>query len=171
MPLTIDGTLIKTGGGTLQLDADRAGVGESGGALVVTNGTLAVASAGAIDGFTTSFSATGKLVLRQNSADEALMRYGIRNTGPVEPFTLVPALAALPLTLDLSKVTLPPKGAVVGVLTVSDEATNVIDRLYVPPRAPVSGYAASPLRLHDDEKKWTTYAVRYVRAGLTLIVQ
>lgn len=171
MPLTVDGTLIKAGAGTLQLDADLAGVGESGGTIAVTNGTLAVASAGAIDGLTTAFSATGRLVLRQNSADEALMRYGIRNTGLDEPFTVVPALATLPLALDLSGVVLPSKGATIGVLTVSDDATNTVDRLYVPPRAPLSGYAASPVRLHDAERGWTTYAVQYVRAGLTLIVK
>ena len=78
MPLTIDGTLYKDGTGTLQLDADRAAAGADGGNIVVTNGTLAIAAADAVNGFAVHLApnaATGGGHLRKDAAHESAVRH------------------------------------------------------------------------------------------------
>ena len=168
MPLTIDGSLYKEGTGTLQLDADAAGVGENGGTLVVTNGTLAVHSAGAVDGFTVAFAPGTALSLKVDLADEELTRYGIRNVKTDTPFALADGMTRLPLSVDVSQVSaIPEKGVTVGVLTVADAATNALESVFSVSRF-YSGCSFRPVKLHDGENGWTTYAARLVPAGLAI---
>lgn len=168
MPLTIDGSLYKEGTGTLQLDADAAGAGENGGTLVVTNGTLAVHSAGAVDGFTVAFAPGTALSLKVDLADETLTRYGIRNVKTAAPFALGAGMTALPLSVDTSaSPVLPEKGVTVGVLTVADSATNSLESVFSVSRF-YSGCRFKPVKLHDDENGWTTYAARYAPSGMAI---
>ena len=169
MPLTMDGTLYKDGVGTLRLSANRAGVGERGGMIVVTNGTLAVAAADAINGIAVSFAPGTALVLKTNLADAELTRYGIRNVGLAEPFVLAEGMAALPLTVDATgggELAL-DRGGTVGILTVSDSATNLLDSAVTVPKT-YRGFKFSSVKVHDDENGWTTYAARYVPVGCVI---
>ena len=169
MPLTIDGTLYKTGVGTLRLDADRVGVGEGGGTIIVTNGTLAVASAEALDGFTVALAPSTELVLKANLSDEKLTRYGIKNVGLETPFALGEGVASLPLSIDVSDIgKLPQSGGVIGVLTVSDAATNALERVFSVPKF-LRGVNSTPVKIHDDENGWTTYAARYEHVGIRIL--
>ena len=164
MPLTIDGTLYKTGAGTLRLDADRAGVGENGGNIVVTNGTLAVAAADAVNGFAVHLAPNAALSLKVDLENENLTRYGLRNVGMAEPFVLGAGVTSLPLSVDVSNAALPKHGGTIGVLTVSDSATNAIERVFSVPKS-YRGFKFTRLKLHDDENGWTTYAARYAPTG------
>ena len=169
MPLTIDGTLYKTGVGTLRLDADRVGVGEGGGTIIVTNGTLAVASAEALDGFTVALAPSTELVLKANLSDEKLTRYGIKHIGLETPFALGEGVASLPLSIDVSDIgKLPQSGGVIGVLTVSDAATNALERVFSVPKF-LRGVNSTPVKIHDDENGWTTYAARYEHVGIRIL--
>ena len=172
MPLTMDGTLNKAGAGTLRLDANRHAVGEGGGTIVVTNGTLAVAAADAINGMAVSFAPGTALVLKTNLADEELTRYGIRNVGLAEPFVLADGMSALPLTVDASDggELLRGHGGTVGILTVSDSATNLLDSAVTVPRT-YRGFKFSAVKVHDDENGWTTYAARYEPTGCLISFQ
>ena len=171
MPLTIDGTLYKDGAGTMRLAANRAGVGEGGGAIVVTNGTLAVAAADAVNGFTVHLAPNTALSLKVNLADEELTRYGIRNVGLAEPFVLGTGMAELPLSVDVSDAgTLSHKGGTIGVLTVSDSATNALERVFSVSKF-YRGFSFTPVKIHDDEKGWTTYAARYEPTGSILLIR
>ena len=172
MPLTMDGTLYKLGAGTLRLDANRHAVGEGGGTIVVTNGTLAVAAADAINGIAVSFAPGTALVLKTNLADEELTRYGIRNVGLAEPFVLAEGMAALPLTVDATGGGELPRGhgGTVGILTVSDSATNRLDAAITVPRT-YRGFKFSSVKVHDDENGWTTYAARYEPTGCVISIR
>ena len=168
MPLTIDGTLYKTGAGTLRLAADRHAVGENGGAIVVTNGMLAVAAADAVNGFAVHLAPNTALSLKVNLADEDLVRYGIRNVGLAEPFVLGEGMAALPLSVDMSDAgELSKKGGVVGVLTVSDSATNALESAFSVSKF-LKGFKFTPVKVHDDDNGWTTYAARYEPTGFLI---
>ena len=167
-PLTVDGTLYKSSAGTLMLGANRAGVGENGGAIVVTNGTLAVAAVDAVNGYSVSFAPGTSLSLKVNLADEELTRYGIRNVGLSEPFVLGAGMTALPLSVDTTGGgELPSKGGIVGVLTVSDSATNVLDSVVTVPKT-YRGFKFTPVKIHDDENGWTTYAACYETSGFII---
>ena len=172
MPLTMDGTLYKAGAGMLRLDANRHAVGEGGGTIVVTNGTLAVAAADAINGIAVSFAPGTALVLKTNLADEELTRYGIRNVGLAEPFVLAEGMTALPLTVDSSDggELLRGQGGTVGILTVSDSATNLLDSAVTVPRT-YRGFKFSAVKVHDDENGWTTYAAQYDPTGCVISIR
>ena len=170
MPLTIDGTLYKEGAGTLRLDADRVGVGEGGGTIIVTSGTLVVAAAGAVDGFTVALAPSAKLVLKADLSDEKLTRYGIKNVGLVTPFVLGEAVSSLPLSVDVANAELPESGGTIGVLTVSDAATNALERFFSVPKS-YRGFSMSPVKIHDDENCWTTYAARYRHVGFRMVIR
>ena len=136
------------------------------GTIVVTNGTLAVAAADAINGIAVSFAPGTALVLKTNLADADLTRYGIRNVGLAEPFVLAAGMAALPLTVDATgggELAL-DRGGTVGILTVSDSATNLLDSVVTVPKT-YRGFKFSRVKVHDDENGWTTYAARYTPAG------
>lgn len=167
-PLTIDGTLYKSSSGTLVLGANRSGVGEGGGAIVVTNGTLAVAAVDAVNGFTVSFAPGTSLSLKVNLADAELTRYGIRNVGLAEPFVLGSGMATLPLSVDMSGAgAFPKEGGVVGVLTVSDSATNALESVFSVPKF-LKGFKFTAEKIHDDDNGWTTYAARYEPTGFLI---
>ena len=169
MPLTIDGTLYKDGAGTLTLAADRAGVGANGGDIVVTNGTLAIAAADAVNGFAVHLAPNAALSLKVDLENENLTRYGLRNVGLAEPFVLGAGVTALPLSVDVSNAALPKHGGTIGVLTVSDSATNAIEQVFSVPKS-YRGFKFTRLKLHDDENGWTTYAAKYEPIGIVISV-
>ena len=169
MPLTINGTLYKANSGTLQLDADRAAVGADGGNIVVTNGTLAIAAADAVNGFAVHLAPNAALSLKVDLENENLTRYGLRNVGLAEPFVLGAGVTALPLSVDVSNAALPKHGGTIGVLTVSDSATNAIEQVFSVPKS-YRGFKFTRLKLHDDENGWTTYAAKYEPIGIVISV-
>ena len=170
MPLTVDGTLYKDGAGTLRLDADRAGIGENGGAIVVTNGTLAIAAADAVNGFAVHLAPNAALSLKVDLENENLTRYGLRNVGLAEPFVLGAGVTALPLSVDVSNAALPKHGGTIGVLTVSDSATNAIEQVFSVPKS-YRGFRFTRQKLHDDENGWTTYAAKYEPTGCIMSIR
>ena len=146
--------------------------GPAGNALVssvVTNGTLAVAAADAINGIAVSFAPGTALVLKTNLADAELTRYGIRNVGLAEPFVLAAGMTTLPLTVDAADGGKLPRdqGGTVGILTVSDSATNRFDSVVTVPKT-YRGFKFSAIKLHDAENGWTTYAARYEPRGCVI---
>ena len=169
MPLTINGTLYKANSGTLQLDADRAAVGANGGNIVVTNGMLAIAAADAVNGFAVHLAPNAALSLKVDLENENLTRYGLRNVGLAEPFVLGAGVTALPLSVDVSNAALPKHGGTIGVLTVSDSATNAIEQVFSVPKS-YRGFKFTRLKLHDDENGWTTYAAKYEPIGIVISV-
>ena len=169
MPLTIDGTLYKDGAGILQLNADRAAVGADGGNIVVTNGTLAIAAADAVNGFAVHLAPDAALSLKVDLEDETLTRYGIRNVGLAEPFVLGSGVTSLPLSVDVANAPLPKRGGTIGVLTVSDSATNAIEQVFSVPKS-YRGFRFTRQKLHDDENGWTTYAAKYEPIGIVISV-
>ena len=167
-PLTVDGILYKSSAGTLVLGANRAGVGAGGGTIVVTHGTLAVAAADAVNGFAVHLAPNTALSLKVNLADEELTRYGIRNVGLAEPFVLGAGMTALPLSVDVSDAgDMPKKGGTIGVLTVSDSATNALEAAFSVSKF-YRGFKFSSVKIHDDENGWTTYAAHYDPTGCVI---
>ena len=170
MPLTINGTLYKANSGTLQLDADRAAVGADGGNIVVTNGMLAIAAADAVNGFAVHLAPNAALSLKVDLENENLTRYGLRNVGLAEPFVLGAGVTALPLSVDVSNAALPKHGGTIGVLTVSDSATNAIEQVFSVPKS-YRGFRLTRQKLHDDENGWTTYAAKYEPTGCIMSIR
>ena len=172
-PLTVDGTLYKSEPGTLTLGANRAGIGENGGAVVVTNGTLAVAAVDAVNGFSVSFAPGTALSLKVNLADEELTRYGIRNVGLSEPFVLGTGMTALPLSVDWTGAALSPdKEFTQGILTVTNAPSVVAKTRAMLPQLPkpIHGCKMSNVEIENADGS-LTFAVNFKRNGLAIILR
>ena len=163
---TQDGGALKSAADPTTADLGSGGaLTQNGGTIVVTNGTLAVAAADAVNGFAVHLAPDTALSLKVNLADEELTRYGIRNVGLAEPFVLGAGMTALPLSVDVSDGgNLPKKGGTVGVLTVSDSATNALESAFSVSKF-YRGFKFSSVKIHDDDNGWTTYAARYEPTG------
>jgi hypothetical protein len=101
------------------------------------------------------------------------MRYGIMNVGLECPFVLGEGVAALPFNVDVTAedaLALQEKGGVVGLLTVSDSATNALESVFTVSKF-VKGCKFTSLKIHDDENGWTTYAAKYSPCGLTISIR
>ena len=60
------------------------------------------------------------------------------------------------------------KGGVVGVLTVSDSATNALESVFSVSKF-LKGFKFTPVKVHDDDNGWTTYAAKYAPTGLVAL--
>ena len=132
-PVTYNGILVKEGAGTLVLGGNAlfgdisADVPVSGGTndIMLAAGTLAVASAGAVDGCRLVVSNGTSLVVSYSSDNADLLAHGLRNVKTTTPFVLE-GTDRLPLAADFSEWDgLPPDRLTVGLITVTNNATTL----------------------------------------------
>lgn len=174
--LSLDGRLVCSGAGTFAVGgaagfgADGSGEPETDKNVVeITNGTVRVTSASAVDGVTFKFLGTGALELSLNPADAELTRYGIKNVRTDTPFAFADGVASVPFSVDVSAMpVLPRNGATFGVLTVADAATNAVEAVFSIPKS-YRGFRLQMVKNHDNENGWTTYAAEYLPTGAIII--
>ena len=127
--VTLEGSLVKMGEGTLSLGGtlDARSASE----LVVTNGVVEVAAADAINGASVKFSKDSALAIALGSSDVNLRNYGIRNLSDA-PFAA--DTAQVPLYVDIPSVGDGVKNIECALFTVKTEHYAAADAMFVPKR-------------------------------------
>jgi hypothetical protein len=176
--LSLNGRLLKIGKGVFAVGG-TAGFGANGDSdlitdsnvLELTNGTVKVTSVDAVNGVSFRVGPNGSLSLKLDPSDAELMRYGIRNVRTADPLSLIDGAEKVRIDVDTSAYPeLPAEGALIGILTVQDAATNAIDSVLSISRS-YSGFSRSIVKIHDDENGWTTYAEKYCHPGFHIHVR
>ena len=176
--LSLNGRLFKIGKGVFAVGG-TAGFGANGDSdpvtdsnvLELTNGTVKVTSVDAVNGVSFRVGPNGSLSLKLDPSDAELMRYGIRNVRTADPLSLIDGAEKVRIDVDTSAYPeLPAEGALIGILTVQDAATNAIDSVLSISRS-YSGSSRSIVKIHDDENLWTTYAEKYCHPGFHIHVR
>lgn len=176
--LSLNGRLLKIGKGVFAVGG-AAGFGANGDSdpvtdsnvLELTNGTVKVTSVDAVNGVSFRVGSNGSLSLKVDPSDAELMRYGIRNVRTADPLSLIDGAEKVRIDLDTSAYPeLPAEGALIGILTVQDVATNAVDSVLSISRS-YSGFSRSIVKIHDDENGWTTYAEKYCHPGFHIHVR
>ena len=170
-----DGQLRKDGNGTLALGGELL-FDLPDGAENVTNATvnidagkLAVLSADSVDGLKLSFASGTELVLKADSTNADLMRYGIRNVKTDTPFSLAGGQETLPLTVDWSSFSVGKDEVVTQALvTVSSAAAAGVRSIMPSFRRPVEGARARSVEIEEGGN--TTFALVFDHPGIMMIV-
>lgn len=177
--LTLDGTFYKDGAGTLVMggsvkfgedSADDPMEGAN--IFIVTNGTVKVTSADAMNGLATTFASGTSLVLAVNPDDAELTRYGIRNDKTDNPFS-VNGGGTLPFSLSASpaaKAAVKGRTVNVGLFTVTAKADGLF-RTLMPAelRSPFPSTQGTVVRSEADG--FVTYSMRIVPVGSRIVVR
>ena len=177
--LTLNGTLYKEGAGTLVMggsvkfgedSADDPTEGAN--IFIVTNGTVKVMSADAMNGLATTFASGTSLVLAVNPDDAELTRYGIRNDKTDNPFS-VNGGGTLPFSLSASsaaKAAVKGRTVNVGLFTVTAKADGLF-RTLMPAelRSPFPSTQGTVVRSEADG--FVTYSMRIVPVGSRIVVR
>ena len=177
--LTLNGKLYKDGAGTLvmggnvKFGTDVSDTPTEGANLFdVTNGTVKVTAADALNGLATTFAPGTRLVLAVDPANADLMRYGIRNVKTATPFAVVSG-GTLPFALEASaavRAALKGQAVTIGLFTVTSEADAAFQSL-------VPSTIASPIPsskgtvVRREENGVVTYALSVVPVGMRLIIR
>jgi hypothetical protein len=177
--LTLNGTLYKEGAGTLVMGGNvKFGEDssddptEGANIFIVTNGTVKVTSADAMNGLATTFASGTSLVLAVNPDDAELTRYGIRNDKTDNPFS-VNGGGTLPFSLSASsaaKAAVKGRTVNVGLFTVTAKADGLF-RTLMPAelRSPFPSTQGTVVRSEADG--FVTYSMRIVPVGLRIVVR
>lgn len=166
--LTVSGTAYKDGEGTLTLSGSAVADETSGGVLVVTNGTLAIATSADLGGLRIMMCAGTKLKLVVDPAREST---GARLAAGV-PFALDPSFGGtLPLSIECP-IDLKADGKTTytfGLLTVKAERLEDVRKL-MPETAPkvASGFRSSWGEPVDNGDGTMTIVLVAERSGLVL---
>ena len=183
VPLTLNGSMVKEGIGTLRLRGSEARFGSgaaetptaSKNVVEVRDGTLAVASADCLNGVAVSFTNDTKFVLHL-TADADFLKYGVRNVKIDNPYTLKGTLAKLPLEFDTAEL---PKSAIkerggeitVGLLTVKNSSAAAVRALLPANLRPYSCATCKLVEIPRDDIGATTFAVNVTLGGIVLMVR
>ncbi|MBR2982497.1 MAG: hypothetical protein IKC80_04630, partial [Kiritimatiellae bacterium] len=177
--LTLNGTLYKEGAGTLimggsvKFGADASDTPTEGANLfIVTNGTVKVTAADAMNGLATTFAAGTRLVLEVDPANAELTGHGIRNDKIDKPFS-VNGGGKLPISLHASddvKAAMKGRPVTIGLFTVTAKADETF-RALMPEtlRSPFKSTKSSIVRSEKDGT--VVYSLNIVPVGLHMIVR
>ena len=177
--LTLNGTLYKEGAGTLimggsvKFGADASDTPVEGASLfIVTNGTVKVTAADAMNGLATTFAAGTRLVLEVDPANAELTGHGIRNDKIDKPFS-VNGGGKLPISLHASddvKAAMKGRPVTIGLFTVTAKADETF-RALMPEtlRSPFKSTKSSIVRSEKDGT--VVYSLNIVPVGLHMIVR
>ena len=140
--------------------------------FIVTNGTVKVTSADAMNGLATTFASGTSLVLAVNPDDAELTRYGIRNDKTDNPFS-VNGGGTLPFSLSASsaaKAAVKGRTVNVGLFTVTAKADGLF-RTLMPAelRSPFPSTQGTVVRSEADG--FVTYSMRIVPVGSRIVVR
>ena len=177
--LTLNGTLYKDGagilvmGGSVKFGEDAADMPTEGSNIfIVTNGTVKVTSADAMNGLASTFAAGTRLVLTVDPGNAELTHYGIRNVKTDNPFS-VNGGGMLPISLSASPaVKSAAKGRAlnVGILTVTAKADEFFSTLMPTElRSPFPSTKGTVVRSESDG--FVTYSMRIVPVGLRVVLR
>ena len=185
-PITYNGILLKEGAGTLVLGGSAlfgdisADVPAEDGKndIMLTGGTLAVASSGAVDGCRIVVSNETKLVVSYSSDNLDLLAQGLRNVKTTTPFVLE-GTDSLPLIADFSQWNgLPPNGLTVGLITVANDAAILESvRSMLPSRIKIKNFGpgvsvkATLDEVVDAEAQLVTFRLKISYVGTAIIVR
>jgi hypothetical protein len=165
--VTLEGSLVKKGEGTLSLGGtlDVRSASE----LVVTNGVVEVAAADAINGASVKFSKDAALAIALGSSDGDLRNYGIRNLSDA-PFAA--DTAQVPLQVNIPSVGDDVKRIECALFTVKTENYAAADAMFVPKRAGAGrrGWVMEFSSRENGDGSTTKTAV-LERAGLAIFVR
>lgn len=175
--LTLNGKFYKDGAGTLVMGGSvKFGAGasdtptEGSNVFIVTNGTVKVTAADALNGLATSFASGAQLVLVVDPDNADLMRRGICNVKTAAPFAVAGG-GTLPFSLEASSaVKEAAKGRVmsIGLFTVTSEA-DIAFRSLVPSAvvSPIPSSRGTVVRSEADGL--VTYSLSVAPLGLRII--
>lgn len=175
--LTLNGKLYKAGPGTLVMGgrvkfgnsaADTPTEGSN--LFIVTNGTVKVTAADALNGLETTFAPGTSLVLAVDPDNADLTRYGIRNVKTSAPFAVADG-GTLPFSLEASaavKAAARGRALTLGLFTVTSEADETF-RPLVPSeiRSPIPSSKGTVVRNEADGL--VTYSLSVTPLGLRII--
>ena len=165
--VTLEGSLVKKGEGTLSLGGtlDVRSASE----LVVTNGVVEVAAADAINGASVKFSKDAALAIALGSSDANLRNYGIRNLSDA-PFAA--DTAQVPLYVDIPSVGDGVKNIECALFTVKTEHYAAADAMFVPKRtgAVRRGWVMK-FSSRENGDGSTTKTANLERAGFAVMVR
>ena len=177
--LTLNGTLYKEGAGTLVMggsvkfaaDASDTPV-EGANLFIVTNGTVKVTAADAMNGLATTFAAGTRLVLEVDPDNAELIGNGIRNDKTDNPFS-VNGGGKLPISLYASddvKAAMKGRPVTIGLFTVTAKADETF-RTLMPEtlRSPFKSTKSSIVRSEKDGT--VVYSLNIVPVGFHMIVR
>ena len=178
-PVTVNGTWIKNGAGTLVLGGE-ARFGSAAetepddgkdNLFEVNAGKVCVASAGALDGLRIKMFVGSTLDVLIDPSKADFKRYGLKNVKTTEPFSLDETLTKLPLTVTYpADFELTDPITFFGIVTVTNAAAESVEAMLpaIPIRK-IKGYHGTLVRRSEDGV--TTFGINYVRLGLRFIVR
>ena len=177
--LTLNGKLYKDGEGTLvmggnvKFGAEASDTPTEGSNLFdVTNGTVEVTAADALNGLATTFAPDTRLVLVVDPSDTDLMRYGIRNVKTATPFAVVSG-GTLPFSLEASaavRAEMKGRTVTIGLFTVTSEADAAFQPL-------LPTHIASPFPsskgtvVRSEEDGVVTYSLSVLPIGMQFLIR
>ena len=177
--LTLNGKLYKDGAGTLvmggsvKFGADASDTPTEGSNLFdVTNGTVKVTAADAMNGLVTTFAPGARLVLAVDPGNADLMRYGIRNVKTATPFAVASG-GTLPFSLEASpavRAAMKGRAATIGLFTVTSEADAAF-RPLVPSSIAPPFPASKGTIVRSEANGMVTYSMSIVPLGMRLIIR
>jgi hypothetical protein len=177
--LTLNGSLYKDGAGTLVMggsvkfgeDATDMPI-EGANIFIVTNGTVKVVSADALNGLATTFASRTRLVLDIDPNNDELTQYGIRNVKTDNPFS-VNGGGKLPISLSASSVVkgvLKGRSMKVGIITVTTKADEIFNAL-MPTELPSPIPSTKGFIVRNEANGFVTYSMNIVPIGLRIVLR
>jgi hypothetical protein len=176
-PMAVSGLLRKSHAGTLRL-ASKMTVGEHPDAdnvLELTGGTLQLGHSEAINGMTLAVSNNTSVVLEVNPADADMKAYGIRMENASQPFVLAEGMEKLPMSLRAAgAITNNELAFDCAILTVRNDSAIAEQMRSVLPEsldAVFPRYNQKLIEIVDAEKGTLTFALRFVKRGVRIVVR
>lgn len=179
-PFTWHGNLLKYGPGTLAIGGPTEPRFYYQGAIhdtplatasnvmrtTVVEGGVKVLTTNALDGCELEIHSGASLVLDANPADADVQTYGFVNAKWDTPFVIPPG-EGVPVTFDFGGEKPDFVQRTFGICTVRSDAKNVSNALFAP--VPPRSYVATVFSSTDAATGLTTYSVKLVRNGLTIL--
>lgn len=176
--LTLNGTLYKEGKGTLIMggsvkfmDDSRDNPENGANAFIVTNGTLKVTAADALDGLSVVFAPGASLVLAADLGNADLTRYGIKNVKTSTPFTVSDVV--LPFSVeatDETKTMAKGRKFDLGLFTINTEADRAF-RSCIPAEIPSPFPSTKGVIVRTASETTVTYSLHITPIGFQMVLR
>ena len=167
--LTVNGTLVKDGNGSLVLGGECVAEGENP-MLDIWSSNVVVASAMAVDGLSVKIGENAKFILKVNPDDERLCSYGIMMDKAETPFVLDDGLTTVPFVLDWSGMERPEGAQDVALLTVAGESADAVEAMLPAFASPFSRMEANLVR-RDNGDGTVTFVLRLTPKGFVMVLR
>jgi len=167
--LTVNGTLVKDGNGSLVLGGECVAEGENP-MLDIWSSNVVVASAMAVDGLSVKIGENAKFILKVNPDDERLCSYGIMMDKAETPFVLDDGLTTVPFVLDWSGMERPEGAQDIALLTVAGESADAVEAMLPAFASPFSRMEANLVR-RDNGDGTVTFVLRLTPKGFVMVLR